>query len=70
MIGLLTAFVVVALREKKAREKALKELAPQPLSDESLQGVGDDMMPDEFGETDEFGGVGDDMAELDENAFR
>ena len=63
MLGLVTAFVVVAMREKKAKDKALKELAPQPLDEAELEGTGEDMMSDGFGEPE------GEPAELDENAL-
>lgn len=73
MLALVISTIVVAMREKKAREKAMKKMAPQPLEDPAL---GDDpeAMDGGFGESDPVDSFGtdaaEDFADLDENAFK
>lgn len=68
MLGLVTATMVTAFREKKARSAAAAQLAPQPLDDAGLDAElgADDMAADGFGAP---AGEGE-LAELDENAFK
>lgn len=62
MIGLIGATIFVAMREKKAQAKAIKDLAPQPLGD--IPDSGDDAMVQEgFG--DEADGFGDPVDSFD-----
>lgn len=63
ILGLTGATVFVAMREKKARAKAIKDLAPQPLDDAMIDPSMDAM-------DDGFGAAADDFSELDENAFK
>ncbi len=72
MTGLVVATCVVAIRERNARAKAVKELAPQPLDIEGGESAADDGVQDGFGDVD--GGFdadgGDDFAALDESSFK
>jgi hypothetical protein len=73
MLGLVIATTVIALREKKARNEALKKMQPQPIGPGMDPGA-DPMAADEgFGEPEmgDFGATNEnDFAELDENAAR
>lgn len=62
MLGLVAVTTVAAMQEKKARAKALKQFAPQPIDDASMP-VGADPMDDGFGQPDE-------LADFDEDAFK
>lgn len=70
MLGLVTATIVAAMREKKARVKAVKSIEPQPLGDE----INDDSMEAGFGEADPVDSFGEsadgEFASLDEDAFK
>lgn len=63
ILGLTAATTFVAMREKKARAKAIKSLAPQPLDDAMVD-------PSMDAIDDGFGAAADDFSELDENAFK
>ena len=72
MLGLITATVVTALREKKAQAKAKAAMMPQPMDDPA----GVEHFGDGFAEpdpVDSFGGGefgGGELAELDQNSFK
>ena len=74
MLGLVIATVVAAIREKKARTAALKNLAPQPL--DAAECEGESAASEGFGEADpvdSFGtdaAPGVDFAALDEDVFK
>ena len=64
MLALVVATSVIAFREKKAREEALKKMQPQPL-DPGLDPDADPMQAEEgFGEP-EMEGFGDELDQAD-----
>lgn len=72
MVGLVVTTIVVALREKKARAKAVQQMAPQPLETEGgeQEGFGDELEGFDDQEPLDSFGDGQEIAELDENAFK
>ncbi len=67
MVALMVATLVIGLREKSARAKAMKDMAPQSLEPSEADG-GEAPTPIEDG----FGdpSAPEELAELDENAFK
>ncbi len=67
MLGLVIATVVVGLREKKARKKAMAGMQPQPLDPDMDAGM-DPMGGDEFG--DDLGSPDEGLAEGEDEEFK
>ncbi len=73
MLGLITATVVAAMREKKARAQFAAKMQPQPMDDSGLDGEPMAMDDDAFGGggfDDGFGDAADPLAAMDEDAFK
>ncbi len=67
MLGLIVATTVVGLREKKARDAAIKKLKPKMTPDMGVSPVG--MEEDGFGQADPLDGFGEENA-FDEQSFK
>lgn len=68
MLGLVVAVTVVAMREKKARQAAIKKMTPQPL--EGGKGSPIPSADDGFGQQDPLAGFDGNAASFDEAAFK
>jgi hypothetical protein len=70
MLALIVATTVVALREKKAREAAVKRMKPQPVDMGSADSM-PDSIDDSFGEPDPLDSFGEPgVAAFDEDSFK
>jgi hypothetical protein len=73
MLGLITATVVTAMREKKGREAVGKRLAKHGVQDSAGMGMAAPMMDDGFGASDpldSFSSNDPNAAAFDEDAFK
>ena len=69
MLGLVVATTVVAMREKKARQAAIKKMSPQPLDSGSTSPI--PSADDGFGQQDPLDAFeGGQAAAFDEEAFK
>lgn len=68
MLGLIVAVSVVAMREKKARQIAIKKMTPQPID----SGAGSPLpsADDGFGQQDPLAGFDGSQSTFDEAAFK
>ncbi len=68
MLGLIVTTTVVAMREKRARNAAIKKMTPQISGSGSASPVASN--DDGFGQQDPLAGFGDEAAAFDEGAFK
>ncbi len=68
MLGLVVATTVIAMREKKARQAAIKKMTPQPL--DSGTGSPIPSAEDGFGQQDPLSDFAGSEATFDEEAFK
>ncbi len=70
MLGLIVATTVVGLREKKARDAAIKKMRPQTMPDMGMSHAASE--EEGFGQADPLDGFGDpnEVSAFDEQSFK